>query len=243
MTPRIRRPILTQLLGIAFVAALPGCKAFVADRAIVNGGRPVENPVTPVATIPLHPTETTLYWAGGDGRGADGESGRSSRLGGWGLDRQSGSNMAVIYYGHKEKSERPRKAPFLVLSKTIRHGGREAAEWSFDEPPPEKMTYRLTIRNIGSADYKGRLELVDQFPSDVRFLGVRSVHEHKMIWLPYLGSVPAAYESRKWHAEPAGPATGARFRWTCDDADIEKGHWLTIDLDFEPPAWRGFEQK
>jgi len=206
--------------AFACIIALPlGCKrAFIAERAIVNGGKPVENPLVMQASIPLRPTETTLRWAGN---------------GGAALDRQGGSNMAILYYGHKEKMERV-KAPFLTLSATIRDGSKEAAEMAYDEPPPKRLKYRLRISNIGSADYKGSLDLVDQLPAEVRYVGVDDVKKRELIWLPYIGTTVATKSVDGWRIEPKRGGMGTRIRWSVDDIELEPDEWITIDLEFEP---------
>ena len=222
------KPAIAILTTALFALGSTGCKVFVPETAFTNGGKPVENPIVvekAVPTIPLRPTETTLYWAinGGDQ-----------------LDRQAGSNKAVVYYGHKEKPEKaeePPEAPFLVLAKSVKDGKRERAVITFDKPPPETLIYRLKIMNIGSAAYRGTLKLVDQLPEEVRYLGVKGVHKRHMVWLPYIGNVETKSKLEGWQVDPPTGGMGTRVQWRIGEVEIKERHWITVDIEFEPPPF------
>jgi len=226
----------TLLVGTSLIV---GCSysTFVPDRAIVNAGKsgkalstPADEPHFPAAAVskppaPLHPTETTLYW---------------SSQGGDALDQQTGCPMAVIYYGHKEKMKeverkKPMKVPILVLAKTIKDGRHECRVQVYDEPPPETLIYRLRISNVGSADYRGKLELVDELPKEIRYLGIKEVHDRHTVWIPYIGDVEAKSKVEGWHVDPPKGDDDTRVRWWIDDVRLKDGHWITVDIEFEPP--------
>lgn len=209
-----------------------GCKTFVADKAFVNGGKPVEEAVTMEMSkswIPLQLTETTLHWASG---------------GGTVLDRKAASNPAIIYYGHKEKpkkAKKPQKIPYLVLAKFIKDGRHVDTVFEFDEPPPPTLIYRLAVLNCGSADYEGRLELVDQLPSDVTYVGIAGVHDRENIWLPYVGVVEEKDRVEGWQVEATTGSRGQRVRWWIDNVKLKDEHWITVDIEFEPPPFESTE--
>lgn len=216
---------------------LAGCKAFVPERAFVNGGRVGERQAAVLPTgvqmgeqvatypeIPLVPTETTLRWAS---RGGDV------------LDREMASNAATVYYGHKEKppKQKPEKLPLLVFTKTVRDGSRECHTLLYDKPPPASLLYRLRVTNVGSGEYDGRLEIVDQLPDEVTYLGIKAVHDRKLTYVPYIGMVETKHELAGWHVEPQTGGKGTRVEWSMDNVELKAHHWITIDIEFEPPPF------
>lgn len=217
--------------ALIFLSSLAGCKVFVAEKAFVNGGNPGEAPVITrpdEPNIPLLSTEATLRWAAGSGQV---------------LDREAHANPAIVYYGHKEKIKtrkqpgvQPQRIPVLTLAKTVKKGRGESEELYFDKPPPSRLIYRFKISNAGSAAYCGRLELVDNLPDEVTYLGVKEVHERHTVYVPYIGEVERKHKLEGWHADPSG-GKGTRVEWLIDNVEIKAGHWLTVDIEFEPPPF------
>lgn len=90
---------------------------------------------------------------------------------------------------------------------------------------------------VSSETYRGTLDLVDQLPDEVRYLGVKGVHKRHMISLPYIGNVETKSKLKGWQVDPPTGGMGTRVQWRIDDVKLKKRHWITVDIEFEPPPF------
>jgi len=162
--------------------------------------------------------------------------------------------MTVLYYGRKvarpkpprpgteaeEEEQRPKElaaVPNLVLGKTLMKGHSPVTSLCFDKPPPPQLTYRLLVQNLGSADYDGPVELLDELPTSVHYRGIAGVYCRHVTFAPFVGAIERKTRLEGWHVE--GPPVGdsGRIRWWSDHLTLKMGHVLTVDIDFEPPPF------
>lgn len=200
--------------------------------------------------LTLKPTVTELLWsARPDGK----------------FDHRSVSNEAIVYIGEYVERvpvdrrtrrlplKRPKPLPNLQLGKYVFASEGWAADTEKWEPQfhneyhkiahcneyllgkGEPLVFRLIVQNVGNAIYQDSLEIEDQLPPDVRYLGIRTVKRiHDTDGWGVFEKDIENYVVQPTETNVMGP----RFKWSISDIELKPySYWLIVDILFDVPKF------